>query len=151
MRFDPSVADEHLLPEGWYDAVCIAAQEKISKKGNDMLVMTATVYGPGVQVNIDTYFVSTAQPSMTRLKKFCNSIGVPFGGGEITPAMVLNKNFKALVKTQEGTGSFDDKNVIAAFARPDWTPPGGESSPEAAELPGSPVDTVAPTGDEIPF
>ena len=129
MKYDPKDGDPDLLPEAWYDAT-LTAVERVSKQGNDMMVVTARVYRDGQPVDIDTYFVTGKKPSLNRLKKMCGILGLDFDAGEITPQMINGKACKVQVKTQRSEDpKWDDKNVVAYFAGADSTPPEDDNIP----------------------
>lgn len=117
MRFNPADAVANLWPENWYDSVVIAAEERPSKRGNDMLVVTFRCYGgPTSETDIPVYFVSGNPSSISRLEKLCKATGIAFSNGEVTPDQIKGKSPKVLVKIQkDDTGQFSDKNVIAGF------------------------------------
>lgn len=140
MKFNPEGAVANLLPEEWYDGLIIAAEDKVSKRDNAMLVVTIRVYS-GHNPEIPSYFVDGNPSSLSRLQKLCRAVSVAFSKGEVTPDDLVNKNLRVLVKIQkDDTGQYGDKNVIAAFdlAKGTQIVPAGETPPATPD-------------DDIPF
>ncbi len=129
MKYDPKDGDAVLLPEQWFDAI-LTAEERVSKQGNDMIVVTSRVHQNALPVDIPTYFVTGNKSSMNRLKKLCGVIGIDFQTGEVTADMFNGKDCKVQVKTQKSDDpKWDDKNVVAYFAAADSTPPEDDGIP----------------------
>ncbi|KKL78857.1 hypothetical protein LCGC14_2020680 [marine sediment metagenome] len=138
MKYNPKDGDPILLPEKWYDAT-LTAEERVSSKGNDMIVVTSRVYHDGLPVDILTYFVTGNPSSINRLKKLCAVLGINFDAGEVTADMFSGKGCRVEVKIQKSTDpQWDDKNVVAYFA----------STGSAPAAMGSPPP---PEGDDVPF
>lgn len=146
MRYDPATANADLWDDGWYDAAVVSAEEKKSKKQNPMLVVTADIWGDNGKITIDTYFVANVKASMSRLKKLCAAVGIDYDAGEVTPEMLNGKNFRAYLKTQKGTGGYEDKNVISSFAEEGFVPNDQSNGLDDDAK----ADSVEPK-DDIPF
>lgn len=140
MKYEPGKANKIMLPESWYRATILDAEDAISKvKKNPMLHIVFQVYGPGGQKEyIDDYFVNSSQPALSRLKKLCAALKIDFATGEVSPSQFMNRNLRVFVKIQASDGNFDDRNVIAKYA--------GEEVEEPAN-----VDTGTDTDDDVPF
>jgi len=147
MHYNPKDADATLLPEEWYDASIAAAEEKVSKARNDMLVVSFTVFAPVGRTDIQRYYVNNPA-GLSGLRKLCRAVGLSeeFDKGEITPELLLNRNLRVQVKIQrDERGQYDDKNVIAQVAPPVKA---ASSPPEAQPEP----DYGPPPADsDIPF
>lgn len=147
MRYDPKSADADLLSEGWYDAT-LKAEEKKSKGGKtigeNMMVITSTVYCNGLPYFIEDYFVGVVAFHMKRFKKLCEVLGFDFDAGEITADQFNGRGVRVHIKTQKSKNPEypDDKNIAAHYAPMD----SGASAPT-----GEPATTEAPTGEDIPF
>lgn len=130
MRYKPEDAEpQNLLPERWYDAT-LTAEENVSKKGNDQIVVTSRVYHDGQPFDMKTYFVAVHKSSVNRFKKFCAILGINFDAGEVTPEMINGKACKVEVKTEKSDDpKWDDKSVVAYFAAADSTPPNDDEIP----------------------
>ncbi len=130
MKYDPKDGDAVLLPEQWFDAT-LTAEERVSKQGNDMIVVTSLVYHDALPVDIPTYFVTGNPSSLNRLKKLCAVLGIDFDAGEVTADMFSGKRCKAQVKIQKSKDPQwpDDKNVVAYFVAADSTPPEDDGIP----------------------
>lgn len=129
MKYDPKDGEPDLLPEAWYDAT-LSAEERVSKAGNDMMVVTARIYHQALPIDIDTYFVTGKKASINRLKKLCGVLGIDFDAGVVTSTMFNGKGCKVQVKTEHSDDpKWDDKNVVAYFASSDSTPPNDDEIP----------------------
>lgn len=137
MRYDPKAADM-TLPDGVYDAVITAAEEKVSKKGNPMLHVGFKVWGNNRQtVFVHSYFVDNNGGMLAALRQLCNAVGIDFSSGEVRPEQLLNKNLKVELETEPGQGGYGPKNVVAQYLSDTAAPvvTGGVSSDDETECP----------------
>lgn len=143
MKYNPKDGDPFLLPEKWFDAT-LTAVERVSKEGNNMIVVTSRVYHNAQPFDLLTYFVAGHSSSMNRLKKLCAVLGINFDAGEVTADMFTGKGCRVQVKTQKSNDPLwpDDKSIVAYFAPMDSAPSTG-SAPS--------TDSPPPEGDAIPF
>lgn len=154
MKFDPKLADANLLPEDWYDALIVYANEQTSKKGNPMLMIGFRIYDhAGTQPIIDRYFVLNTPSGLTGLRKLCRAVGLDqaFSQGDMDASLLQGKSVRTLVKIQEDeTGQYDSKNVCAAFEPPG--PGTGTGTKPSAAVTTTNDDAFDPTKDDgIPF
>lgn len=142
MKYNPKDGDPFLLPEKWFDAT-LTAEERVSKEGNNMIVVTSRVYHNAQPFDLLTYFVADNPSSLNRLKKLCAAVDIDFDAGEVTANMFSGKGCKVQVKTQKSKDpQWDDKSIVAYFAPMDSAPSTG-SAPS--------TDSPPPEGDAIPF
>lgn len=133
MQYDPESTNENLIPnETWCEALIESAEDRISKKGNQMIVAGFKCYDPkGLQPTITHYFVDS-MPGF--FKKLCAVIGLDYASGNIPAESLVGKSVKVLVKIREDeTGQYPDKNVIAGFEK---IPSGAQliTKPEAKDV-----------------
>ncbi len=140
LTYDPKDAVT-VLPEGEYNVVLEKYEEKISKKGNDMMVLTWKAFPAD---NRPPAFVTDyiVFPSLTfKLKKLAKAMGKmgEFEAKTFQPEDYVGASVKAFLKidTQEG---FDDKNAIG-----DYLPLADDAVPAGKFAPASKKD------EDIPF
>lgn len=120
MRFTPKTEQEiqeaNLLPEGKYDFEVIAAEEKQSAKGNDMIVVTIAIYQNGNRkTNVFDYLLESMA---FKLRHFCQNTGLieKYESGELTADDCIGKTGLCKIKIQKDkSGNYPDKNVIADY------------------------------------
>lgn len=103
------------LPEGDYMATIAEVEERVSQSGNDMHVITYTVYAGERQVRIVDYI---PYPSMTwRLKRLAQALGNEdaFKSGKFDPSECIGSNVIVTLEVQKQDG-YDDKNRIKAWS-----------------------------------
>ena len=144
MRFQPKSKEEAergpLLPDGEYEAVVHEAEDTESKKGNEMLKLTLDVYGPdGERVRVWDYLLDQFS---FKLYHFCESAGLldKYNTGVLVDADCVGARVMAKIATQEGEGSYPDRNVVV-----DYVGSVGADTP----APGKGEVTITP--DDIPF
>ena len=125
MKYNPEDANANLIPTGtWCDSLIAESVESQSKAGNEMIVADFIIYdSPGVHPVIRHYFVAS-KPG--QFKKLCAALDLDYASGNIPAASLRGKSIKVLIKIQaDDTGQYQDKNVIAAFAKeiPAGVPP----------------------------
>lgn len=162
MRFTP-VSEETAagcFPKGEYEAIVAKASQKVSKKGNDMIELELTVYGPEGATATVKYWILSNDTGAYKLQRFCKSSGQwdLYQAGEISADHCLNQNVTVKLGIQDDNPDFPPRNKIADYmprklAAPN---PAGEVrgvSPQqrSAAGTGRPDPTKPPTGDEIPF
>lgn len=124
LPYDPKDA-VLVLPEGEYNAVLEKYEEKVSKKGNDMMVLTWKIFPsderPGLLVT--DYVVL---PSFTwKLKKLANAMGrlKDFENQAFQPEDYVGQSVRVALTIDKQEG-YDDKNAIGSYL-----PQAGESVP----------------------
>lgn len=80
MQFEPKserqIQEERCVPEGVYDFEVIAAEDKRSSKGNDMIEVVLNIFkADGGSIQLTDYLIGT--PKMAwKLRHFCDSVGI---------------------------------------------------------------------------
>lgn len=80
MQFTPKtekqIQEERCIPEGEYDFECMAAEDKRSKNGNDMIEVTLHVFREdGSHLVLSDYLLGTDKMAW-KLRHFCDSCGI---------------------------------------------------------------------------
>lgn len=148
MRFQPKtekeVAEAGLLPNGVYDFEVIDANEKQSKKGNDMVELKIRLYdAEGAARTIFDYLVDT-EGGAYKIRHFAAATGMleNYERGELRAEDMAGKSGSCQVAIQKDkTGQYPDKNTVRDYLSDE----GG--APRAA--PKAKID--AEMEDEIPF
>jgi len=139
MKYNPADA-VNILPAGEYEAVLAKVEDKTSKKGNEMQVLTWQVFAAdGKCVNVTDYIVNPS--TLFKLKKLAKAVGrLPeFEAGAFQAEQVVDCNIIVDVGIDSQPG-FDDKNVIGNYKVLPTTTPAAAKPREKAAI-----------GDEIPF
>jgi hypothetical protein len=116
-KFNPSEAIS-CLPAGVYDATIDTVEDKQSKKGADMVVVSYTIYKPdGTTSTLKEYAViPSGMWRVKRLCKACNASKAFESGDTGTIARELvGKNIKVTLSVAEN-GEFGDQNRIESYA-----------------------------------
>jgi hypothetical protein len=115
-KFDPKQATSNLIPDGFYDAEVLTAEEQTSSKGNEMLKLTYRVWANGHTYQLFDYVVSPT--GLWKLKGLAGALGLAdlFAAGEIDPQTLVGKMFRAGVKTRaDKSGKYPDSNVVTKY------------------------------------
>ena len=136
MKFQPKTEEEvqtaNLLEAGDYPAEVTGAEEKISKKGNAMIVLQVKVHASEKRMLTD--YLLDLESTAYKLRHFCVSAGIEdkYTSGELTAADCVGKaiTVKVGIDKNEGT-DFPAKNVILDY-------------PVA-------VEASSPPDDDLPF
>ena len=119
MRFNPLSEEEvlNLLPEGEYDFVVQAAEDKVSQKGNDMIKLTLGIWDKKGQEH--TVFDYLAM--MFKIKHFADATGLEslYQSGGYDASDCLGKSGKCKVLQEEGKGAFPPKNIVKDYIKSD--------------------------------
>lgn len=119
MRNTPDSDVDLLIPEGQYDATILKAEDAVSKKGNEMLVVVVHIWGPdGNHVEVTDYLVDTPQMQF-KIRHLCESTHVDYATPVLLPEHFTGKPVR--VNVGRKVDSYGAKNVIY-----DYLPRGGE-------------------------
>lgn len=129
MKYDPKDAVT-VLPAGEYNAVLEQYEERLSKKGNEMGVLTWKIFPEGSN---STPFVTDyiVVPQFTwKLKKLAKALGreQDFKDAKFQPGDFVGSSVKLILEIQQSDG-YDDKNGVETYV----PLPEGESSPKFAK------------------
>ena len=125
MKFTPKtekeIAESNLLPEGVYAFETIAADEKQSRSGNDMIVLKNAIYnqeGDRKLVVFDYLLESMA----FKLLHYCQYTGLieKYQSGELIAQDCIGKSGYCKIKTQKDkSGAYPDKSGIDDYIDPE--------------------------------
>jgi len=104
---------ERLLPKGTYDFEVVKAEEKQSKKGNDMIAVNLKVFhGEGFQFVRD--FLMEAMSH--KLRHFAETVGMinAYDTGQLDADSLVGRSGKARIDI-EPAGEFPAKNVVKDY------------------------------------
>lgn len=104
---------ERLLPKGVYDFEIVKAEEKQSKKGNDMIAVNLKVFhGDGFQFVRD--FLMEAMSH--KLRHFAETVGLleSYDSGQLDANDLVGRSGKARIDI-EPAGEFPAKNVVKDY------------------------------------
>ena len=157
MRFEPKSDKElyGLLDDGEYDFEIIEAKDDVSKtSGNEMLVVTAKVFGPDKDHTIKDYITNNG-----KLKKLCDTLGMmdAYNAGDLPAIDLVGACGKCKVGIEKSE-QYGDKNRIVSYVpagKASTAPPvtTADKVPPPAKKPAKAQQTVppAPPDDDIPF
>lgn len=140
MNYNPADATE-CLPGGDYEAVLTKTEERQSKKGNDMIDLTWTVFqaDTGRTFLVHDYIVNPS--TLFKMKHLAKALGKTheFKAAAFQPADYIDHHvtLQLGIKSQSG---FDDKNVIDRY-----------KEPPTAKFTAPPTVFQQPAEDQIPF
>ena len=129
MRFTPKteqqIAEENLVPDGLYDFEVATSEEKVSKSGNDMIVVTLKVYDvTGRFVLVTDYLLESFLP---KLLAFCKETGLrsSYDDGTLSSDDLPNRTGKVQIAVEQ-KGDYPAKNVVKWY---------GEKTKRAEDMP----------------
>ena len=154
MKFQPKsekeVAEAGLLPIGEYPFEVIAAEDKASKAGNDMVELTVKVYDiDGVGHSIFDYLVDTDK-SAYKTRHFAETTGLMpnYETGNLPAGIMIGKSgYCKVVIRKDKTGEYPDRNGIADYIKPKNATAATPAPRAAAPL----RPQTAIQDDDIPF
>lgn len=153
---DADKARFSLMPKGKYPAVISRVEASISKSGNHMLVIDASVYDAnGLPTDVRDYLVMM-NSMMWKFINCCEAAGLlkEYEDKTFKPEMLLNKNVIVDIDIDQGKeiphdklngkpegSKYPSKNVIANY----------HVSDEASKVPAKNWTEDVPFSDDIPF
>lgn len=123
-KSEQEIIESKLLPKGIYDFNVIEATEKLSKAGNEMIVIKIMVWDKkGKERNITDYLLEAME---FKLRHFCEVTGLidKYNNDELTDMDCLNKSGKVLINIKKGKekpdgGFYEDKNSVEDYVKGD--------------------------------
>lgn len=122
MRFSPMSEDElasaSLLEPGVYPFEVIAANEEISKAGNEMIKIKINVFGSdGKQAHVFDYLMEKLQ---FKLRHFCETTGLlaKYEAGTLSELDCEGKAGFVKIKIDPANGSYSAKNSVQDYVKP---------------------------------
>lgn len=149
MQFEPKTEDELsaglLLPDGVYDFEVIDAAEKVSKKGNPMMVVNLMVYAPDGSTRYVRDFLMEA--IAYKLRHFCAATGLlgAYNDGVLTSDMCAGRPGKVKIVTESQDG-FPPRNAVK-----DYIVAEAGSVPTRSTAPAPATAHTVHAEDDIPF
>lgn len=113
--YNPKDADGDTFPIGDYPAVLEKVEEKTSKKGDAMLVVTLRAYNGDRQTFVTDYIVNPS--SLWKLKKVAQALGALqiFKDGTFDLDQHLGQNLTITLGIEEAKGDFAEKNTVKGY------------------------------------
>lgn len=121
MRFTPKsekeIVEMGLLPKGEYSFDVISCEERVSKKGAPMLVLTLKLYDQSLQPRGRvTDYLLESMPHKLRHAAYGCGIGDKYETGDLEPHDFNNATGVVRVGIQQDkTGQYPDKNVVLDY------------------------------------
>lgn len=119
MRFEPKTEQEleedGLLPKGTYDFEVIRAEDKQSKKGNDMIALGLKVFAPtGGTPFVNDYLL---EAMAHKLHGFCEEVGLSdkYESGSLAASDCMGRSGKVRIDIEKGKGDYPSKNVVKGY------------------------------------
>ncbi len=114
-KYDPKDATS-CLPEGEAQLVLVKVEEKQSKAGNDMAVLTFDAFSGERRGRVTEYVVNPT--TLFKLKQIAKAFGpkasAEFDAGKFDPSDYVEESLMAVLKVESQDG-FDDKNVVKKY------------------------------------
>lgn len=143
MKFQPKteneIANENLIEPGEYDFEVVAAFDKVSKSGNDMIELKLRVFAERERVINDFLLEKIAY----KLRHFAEATGLldTYNSGDLIADDCVGKAGRVKIGIQKDkTGAYPDKNTVNDYVVD------GTSEPKPVRL-----EQVALKDDDIPF
>ncbi len=143
-KTDEQIARENCMPVGDYDFEVMSAEDKISKNGNPMIVLSLNVFdSDGRPHPMKAYLM---EKMAFQLRHFCFAVGMGamYETGTLTAPECVGRTGRVSLKIEEQPG-YLPKNAVRDFVVVD---PNAPAAPNAA--PRQPMATAA-GNDEPPF
>ena len=143
-NYDPKEAVQ-CWPEGDYQATIERGEERQSKAGNDMLVVTFKAYRGSETMLLNDYIVRPA--TIFKLKKIALALGRgdDFEAGKFNIDDYMGHNLTLTLGIEQQDG-YDDQNKIKKYGAKS-----GASPRPAAKKPAAKASAEPLTDDDIPF
>ena len=125
MRFDPKSEAEvntggALWPRGEYDFEVVAAEETVSKSGNEMIALELDIYdSAGKSKRIFDYLVGIPEAQF-KVRHFAAAVGLlaQYETGELGDEMLEGRTGRCKINIKKGTDGFADNNAVADYVKP---------------------------------
>lgn len=136
-------------PRGAYDFEVAAAEDAISKAGNEMIVLELQVFDRnGNRRNMKDWLVDSVP---VKLKNVCDAVGLhtAYANGDVASYDFVGRTGKLMLTIERREG-YDDRNKVAGYvpASPAAAPAPREATRPAAR---KSVPAGRDLDDEIPF
>lgn len=124
MKFTPKTQqqlDEALLwPVGTYSYEIINAEDRLSKKGNEMIALKLQIFNDeGGHAFVDDYLLEAMAHKLRNAARACGLID-KYEAGHLEAYDFLNKTGKVTIKIDKSKDpAYSDKNTVAKYLEPD--------------------------------
>ena len=118
MRFQPKTEHEiamaNIWPDGDYDFSCVEANDRISKKGSEMIEVKLRVFSSNGNESVVFDFLLEAMAH--KLRHFCESTGLlsVYDRGDLTASDCIGRNGICRLGSETG-GKYRPKNVVTDY------------------------------------
>ena len=116
---DAEIESLDLIPPGTYDFEVLAALDKVSQKGNDMIELKINVFGPdGRQKHVYDYLVASDHGLCIRkIKHFASSVGLTdqYEAGVLDATNLEGKTGKVLIVIEDDP-TYGRQNKVSDYA-----------------------------------
>jgi hypothetical protein len=135
---------ERLLPIGDYPFQVVSAEDKISKKGKEMIALELSVFAPdGTSRKVRDWLLDAMA---FKMRHYCYAVGLgpAYESGDLTAEMCVGRSGTVTLKIEEQEG-YEPKNAVK-----DYVPAEGEQKAAARQVVKAPVN-AASDANEPPF
>lgn len=144
-KTEKEIALQNLLPKGWYPMTIGEAEEKKSKKGNEMIVLNVKVYKEEGFIFVKDYLMDT-EFGAGKLRHCAETCGLllAYESGELNAEDMQHcEGFVKIGVEKSKDDQYPDKNKIIEYRKEKPVPKGGSTAPDSGD--------DAPSEDDIPF
>ncbi len=145
MKFSPKTDEDikraMLLDAGSYDFEVLSAEEKLSKKGNPMIVVKLLVFAGERRREVTDYLMESMAFKLRHFA-FAVGLGKEYESGDLNAENFRGRSGKVVLAVEEQVG-YSPKNVVRDYEV-------AEGMKEAATAAAKPR-AAAPVDDEPPF
>lgn len=117
MRFESKDPEKFrsVFAKGTYDGEVVKAEEKVSKKGNEMIALTLKAFHQDQTVLVNDWLVSMDE-MIPKIFAFCSSAGIldEYHAGELTAELCVGLSVKVKLDI-EVNAEFGDKNIVKGY------------------------------------
>ncbi len=139
---EQAIREAMLLPAGDYDFEVLDAEDKISKSGNEMIVVKLAVFRANGSRQYVTDFLM--EKLAFKLRHFCYAVGVgdKYESGDLAAEHVKGRAGRVKIQIEEQEG-YPPKNIAK-----DYIPVVVDAKPAPAAAPKKPAES---SDDSVPF
>lgn len=145
MKYDSKNASI-LIPEGVYTAELLEAEDKKSKKGNDMQVLTWLLITHEGPRRLRDYIMADSNFALNRYGKLADAFGESkaFDENRFDAANFISRTANLVVKIRPAKDGYDESNNIVDYKS-------GEFDPETEAKMAQAKSDTQPADSDIPF
>lgn len=116
-KTEKEIAELTLLPKGTYPFDIVKAEEKTSKKGNEMIALNLKIYHGEQTRFVNDYLMDTefGAGKLRHCAKVCGLLDDYESGALNAPDMEGRSGFVKLGIEKDKTGKFSDKNTVLDY------------------------------------